>query len=367
MDTDPDKDNTGMPSTSDVLSFICFIATAYYVLKLSKPSHDAPMPGTSPGRRHMGRQGILRTTEASSGDQSENAGTERESSEEDGYEVRLNERKESFGIEEGKTDDIFLSESEESGARDLSEEGEKEEEEGADENKDEDEDKDEDDEDEDKEEEKEKPEYEPSKRRSRTWTAYNAPTSKPPRKPTPGLLNYDTDHYRPYDATTQNQGAAVLEAFRHFRQYDDYALYINPNLKDTELDQIPHSGVRVDDLTASKVLSHYNCKTLRTRWPAEFDQKGMIRATRVPLGRAAKRWVDPGERDVDGKLAEEEGWYYLSWGGIHTLMGKEGLDVDRYWIRPSHGSFKCPGLGFNRSDWAEVQLAPEDPADPTFL
>ena len=136
---------------------------------------------------------------------------------------------------------------------------------------------------------------------------------------------------------------------------------------DTELEQIPHSGVRVDDLTASKVLSHYGRKILRTRWPAEFDQQGMIRATRVPLGRAAKRWVNRGERNVDEKLVEQSGWYYLSWGGIHTLMGKEGLDVRRYRIRPSFESFKCPGLGFKISDWAEVQLAPEDPADPTFL
>ena len=93
----------------------------------------------------------------------------------------------------------------------------------------------------------------------------------------------------------------------------------------------------------------------------------MIRATRVPLGRAAKRWVKSGERDVEGKRVEEEGWYYLSWGGLHTLMGKEGLDADRYWVRPSFESFKCPGLGFKRENWAEVQLAPEDPEDPTFL
>ena len=93
----------------------------------------------------------------------------------------------------------------------------------------------------------------------------------------------------------------------------------------------------------------------------------MIRATRVPLGRAAKRWVNRGERDVDEKLVEQAGWYYLSWGGIHTLMGKEGLDADRYWIRPSFESFKCPGLDFKISDWAEIQMAPEDPADPTFL
>ena len=347
MDTDSNKDNATMPSTSDVISFFCFMVTAYYVLKFFKSSNDAPTLEPSPGQHHMGRQQILRTSDVSSGDQSESAGTERESSEEEKYEMGHNERRESFGLEEGVTDDFSVSESEESGATDLSEQ------------------------------EEEEAKYESSRPRSRILTADNNPTNptpskkqriiKPPREPTPGLLKYDTDHYRPYDATTQNQGAAVVGAFRNFAQYDDYALYINPDLKDTELDQIPHSGVRVDDLTASKLLSRYGRKTLHTRWPAEFDQQGMIRATRVPLGRAAKRWVNRGERDVDGKLVEKEGWYYLCWGGLHTLMGKEGLDAERYMIRPSFESFKCPGLGFKSSDWAEVQLAPEDPADPTFL
>lgn len=358
MDTDSNKDNTGTPSTGNVLSFLCFIVTAYYVLKLFEPSQDAPMAEPSPGRPHMESQEIFGTSDVNNGDQSENAETERESSEEEKYEVRRKEWKESFGVEEGETDDLILSESEERGATDLFEQEEEEEEEG-------------------EEEDKEEAESRSSRRRSRILIAYNNPTSpapskkqriiKPPKKPTPGLRKYDTNHYRLYNATTQNQGDAVLDPFRHFGQYDGYALYINPNLKDTELDQIPHSGVRVDDLTASKVLSHYNYSILRTRWPAEFDQKGMIRATRVPLGRAAKRWVNRGERDVDENLVVKEGWYYLSWGGIHTLMGKEGLDVDRYWVRPSHESFKCPGLGFKRSDWAEVQLAPEDPTDPTFL
>ena len=357
MDTDSNKDNTGTPSTGNALSFFCFIVTAYYVLKLFEPSQDAPMAEPSPGLPHMESQEILGTSDVNSDDQSENAGTEREGSQEN-YEVIRSERKESFGVEEGETDDLFLSESEEGRATDLSEQEEEEEEEEK-EKKD-----------------KEEAESGSTRERSRILTADNTPTPapskkqriiKPRKKPTPGLRKYDTNHYRLYNATTQNQGDAVLDPFRHFGPYDGYALYINPDLKDTELDQIPHSGVRVDDLTASKVLSHYNYSILRTRWPAEFDQKGMIRATRVPLGRAAKRWVNRGERDVDENLVVKEGWYYLSWGGIHTLMGKEGLDVDRYRVRPSFKNFKCPRLGFKRSDWAEVQLAPEDPTDPTFL
>ncbi len=345
MDIDSSKDNTGMPSVSDALSFLCFIITAYYILKLFQPSQEAHMPEPSPGRPQMGRQEILKTSDVSSDDQSENTGTKRGSLEEEKHEVRHNKWKKSFGAEEEKTEDFFLSESEESGAKDSSESesGEEEEEE---------------DEDEDEDEAESESSPAPSKKQR---------IIKPPRKPTPGLLKYDTNHYRIYNEKAQNRGTAVADPFTTFRRYDDYALYINPILKETELDRIPYSGVRVDDLTASKVLSHFDHKTLHTRWPAEFDLKGMIRATRVPLGRAAKRWINRGERDVDGTLVEKEGWYYLSWGGIHTLMGKEGLDAGRYMIRPSWESFKCPGLGFKVSDWAEVQLAPEDPADPTFL
>ena len=326
------------------------------------------MAEPSPGPPHLGGQEILRISDVSNGDQSESAGKEKEGLDGEGYEVGHYELKEDFGVEDGKTDELFLSESEGVGARDLPEQEDEEEEEKEDEEEEEKEEK--------KQEQKEA-EPEPSRKRSRTPTADNNPTRPTPskkqriinrpRKPPLHLLKYHTNRYRIYDATLQNQGAAVVGRFMNFSQFDDYALYINPDLEDTELEQIPHSGVRVDDLTASKVLLHYGRKILRTRWPAEFDQQGMIRATRVPLGRAAKRWVNRGERDVDEKLVEQAGWYYLSWGGIHTLMGKEGLDADRYWVRPSFESFKCPGLGFKISDWAEVQMAPENPADPTFI
>lgn len=379
MDADSNKDDTAMLSTSNVLSVICFVFTAYYILKLFQPSQDAAMPEPSPGPPRTGEREILRTSGIGDDEQFENAETERESPEEEMFGMRRHEWDQSFGVEGGRTDIITLSEEEESGAGgSLGDEEEKDEGGREDEDRDWDGDEDEDEEnDQEKEEEEEEPKPRSSKERGRTWTAYNAPTNptpskkqreiKPPRKPPQGLLIYNDAHYPLYNPTTYNQGTAVRDPFRHFSQYDGYALYINPHLKEMELEQIPHWGVRVDDLTASKVLLHYSQRTLHTRWPAEFDLKGMIRATRVPLGRAAKRWVKRGERDVDGERVEEEGWYYLSWGGIHTLMGKEGLDADRYWVRPSFESFKCPGLGFKRSDWAEIQLAPEDPEDPTFL
>ena len=243
------------------------------------------MAEPSPGPPHLGSQEILRISDVSTGDQSESAGKEKEGLDGEGYEVGHHELKGNFGVEDGKTDELFLSEDEGVGARDLSEQKDEEEEEK-----------------EKKEQEQEEAEPEPSKKRSRIPTADDNPTRpapskkqriiNSPRKPPPHLLQFHTNRYRRYDETTQNQGAAVVGRFRHFSQFDDYALYINPDLEDTELEQIPHSGVRVDDLTASKVLSHYGRKILRTRWPAEFDQQGMIRATRVPLGRAAKRWVN---------------------------------------------------------------------------
>ena len=376
MDTDPDYEDTAMPSASDVLSVLCFVFTAYCILKLFQPSQDAPMPEPSPGQAQMGGQEILGTTDVGSDGQVDHAETERESPEEEEFEASRNEWERSFGVEGGRTTVISLVDGEESGAGDLLEE--EEEDEGEREDAEVGEDRDETkDEEEDLENEDAEARPRSSKKRGRTYAAYNAPTNparpkkqreiKPPRRPNAALRKYHTGFYRPYNLMYPNRGAKVFGPFRHYDQYNDYALYVKPNLKETELDQIPHFGVRVDDLTASKVLPHFDRKTLHDHWPAEFDLKGMIRATRVPLGRAAKRWVESGERDVEGRWVDEEGWYYLSWGGIHTLMGKEGLDADRYWVRPSFEDFKCRGLDFQKSDWAEIQLAPEDPEDPTFL
>lgn len=373
MDTDPNKDNTKVFSTSDVLSVICFVFTAYCILKLFQPSQDAPIPEISPGQPHVGTQEVLRTTEVGNDEQVEDLEIGSESPEEEKYGMRRHDWDKSFGVEGGRTDIISLSESEESGAGGLL--GEEDEDEDGD-----------GDGDGDGENDLEEAEAKPrsSKERGRIHTAYTAPENpaspkkqsevKQARKPTTAQRVYNDDHYDLYDSdhaiydpSIPTPGRAVRSSFRHFRQYDEYELYINPDLKETELDKVPHFGVRVDDLTASKLLPHFDRKTLIKRWPADFDRRGMIRNTRVPLGRAAKRWVKSGEKDVDGERVAKEGWYYLSWGGIHTLMGKEGLDADRYYMRPSFESFKCPGLGFKISDWAEIQLAPEDPADPTFL
>ena len=148
--------------------------------------------------------------------------------------------------------------------------------------------------------------------------------------------------------------------------YDDYLLYMNPG--QPEIEEIPFPGIRLDDRTAARALDGLKRKSLHARWPTEFDTNGMIRATRIPLGHAAKNLVEVGDTDVDGNAVEagQEGWYYLWWGGIHCLMGKEGYDAGLYLIRPSHEDFICPGLGFKLTRKAVVQLPSGDPNDLTF-
>ena len=72
-------------------------------------------------------------------------------------------------------------------------------------------------------------------------------------------------------------------------------------------------------------------------WPAEFDTAGMIRAERMPLGHAVKKYRSVGEVDGNGKelIEGQEGYYYQWYLGLHQLCGKEGFDAKLYKIRPS--------------------------------
>ena len=187
-----------------------------------------------------------------------------------------------------------------------------------------------------------------------------------PRFPPPHLRQYDTFRYTLYDHMMKNVGPHVSIAFYTFAQYDEYTLYMTPVVERVEA--IPTSGVRLDDMTAAFVLALCNQKTLHANWPAEFDIKGMIRATRMPLGHPAKFWKEEGHVDIDGKIVPVggAGYYYKWWRGLHCLCGKEGLDRDLYLIRPSFETFRCPGFGFKVSSRAAIQLPSGDPADPTL-
>ncbi|KAL9010490.1 MAG: hypothetical protein Q9180_009288, partial [Flavoplaca navasiana] len=187
----------------------------------------------------------------------------------------------------------------------------------------------------------------------------------PPREPNEALKRYTTALYAKYDARRNNGGCVAGKFDGTFRIYDAYTLVVNPTMT---LANLPVSGVRVDDFLAGKLLmSSYSAKTLHQSWPAEFDHNGMIRATRMPLGHAAKRWRQVGESDIDGKAIQQgqEGWYYDWWRGLHCLMGKEGYDAGLYLVRPSWEKFRCVGMTFKIGYKAVVQLPTGDPNDST--
>lgn len=122
-----------------------------------------------------------------------------------------------------------------------------------------------------------------------------------------------------------------------FADYDEYTLFMLPAVQDIE--QIPTRGVRLDDQHIAIVLesSEFSKKQLTTNWQGEFDKNGMTRASRVPLGHAAKAYKNVGDRDIDGKVLREgeEGWYYLWHRGLQMLGGQESLDANIYRQRPS--------------------------------
>ena len=168
---------------------------------------------------------------------------------------------------------------------------------------------------------------------------------KEARPLTYGYCLYRTSHYALYGPALRNTGTAVTESFRYFSQYNGYTLYCNPTLESVR--DILKEGVRLDDMTAAFVLMTRSQSVLHDNWPAEFDHNGMIRATRAPLGFAAKFWKKKGDKDIDGHVLTkaEEGYYYMWWRNIHCLCGDEGLKAGLFKIRPS---FEQAGpVGFN--------------------
>jgi len=178
------------------------------------------------------------------------------------------------------------------------------------------------------------------------------------RVPTPSYKKYDTSHYTLYDLKNPSPIAPVGGAFVSFGRYDNYRLFINGALNN--LGEIPTSGVRIDDLTISRVINTMKASALHRNWPADLNKAGMIRATRVPLGHAAKIYMKEGEVDIDEKVVKknEEGYFYKWWRGIHCLMGQEGFDANQYLIRPSFETFRCAQFSF-KVGYRAVLQAPE--------
>jgi hypothetical protein len=104
----------------------------------------------------------------------------------------------------------------------------------------------------------------------------------------------------------------------------------------------PPDGVRLDDYNCGEALLRLDAEILSTRYPTEFDSKGMLRAIRNPLGYARKIFVIPGMVDSNGNVASsnDTGYYYIWFKGLQPLIGKEGFDAGLFTIRPSNEKLK---------------------------
>ena len=136
---------------------------------------------------------------------------------------------------------------------------------------------------------------------------------------------YNADIHSTWSARDIPSGDIIL------KDLIGYPLWVNEY---TKADEIP-TNCRIDDYTAAKLIDEGKSATFyHSRWPVEFDVKKMVKAVRMPLGFAAKMWVNPGDKDRHGEAAPECGWYYKWYRGLHLLCGEEG--IHQYKHRPSH-------------------------------
>ena len=196
----------------------------------------------------------------------------------------------------------------------------------------------------------------PTQKRQVTGTA---------KKPSNGMLQYDTSKYPLYDPQTKEVGEHIVGAHTSFKQYDNHTLFVLPGV---DVEDVPTRGVRLDDNTVALVIGKCSKKALNENWKAEFDMAGMTRGLRVPLGHAAKVFKNVGDKDLEGHILSEgeEGYYYLWHKGLHLLCGKEGLDGGIYKKRPAFEEPICAGLGWKKSARALIQLPAGHPNDSTM-
>lgn len=188
------------------------------------------------------------------------------------------------------------------------------------------------------------------------------------RKPSAAMLKFSMTRYELYDPNNVAPLPDNPSPHSTFFQYDGYKLFMVPSTLTT--DHIPHRGVRLDDMHVAIVLESgkYSRRQLGTFWQGEFDKKGMTRASRVPLGHAAKKWKNVGDVDIDGNVLQEgeEGWYYLWHRGLQLLGGQECLDDGLYLQRPSHETDRCAGTTWKKGFRAAIQLPAGHRNDSTF-
>ena len=148
------------------------------------------------------------------------------------------------------------------------------------------------------------------------------------------LARFDTAAYVPYNPSDGIRSSVVVRKWTgSYEPFATWRLVTGPAIRSFR--DVPIGGVRVDDQVAAMLIREMRRKELQ-QWLADFDQGGMVRSTRIPLGRAARGYFSVGDRDVDGNVLGpgEEGYYYLWQHGIHLLCGDEGWRNDLYRKRP---------------------------------
>ena len=154
-----------------------------------------------------------------------------------------------------------------------------------------------------------------------------------PRNPTAHSKKYLTANYLRYDANKHFDIDSPDQTGRELplSAWVGYPLFTEAFSK-TSL--VP-KGCRLDDRTlAALVESDETTSHLSTTWSTEIDSRRMIKARRMPLGFAAKMYVNEGNRDRNGQPCTSAGWYYKWYHGLHLLCGLEGQES--YLHRPQH-------------------------------
>ena len=175
------------------------------------------------------------------------------------------------------------------------------------------------------------------------------------------VSQHSTDHLTKFDPKRPYhvQAVAAERPYPHssFYHFKGYHLCMDPSI--TSALEVPQLPVRLDDRLVALVYEGFLSLERGRLWPCEFDCNGTIRSGRIPLGFAAKHEYKVGDVDFDGNVLQpgEEGWYYLWLGGVHCLMGKEGMDAGRFQMR----DLECRtivGFAFRKSHRAEIQAPP---------
>lgn len=173
-----------------------------------------------------------------------------------------------------------------------------------------------------------------------------------------------TWHYRLYDPHRKKVGDAVTHPYVKFDDYDSYTLLMMPTA--TDVAKFLKSGVRLGDHHIALVIESgvFSKKQLCENWRADFDNNGMTRGLRRPLGHVARQYVEAGQKDCEGMVIKDAGFYYLWHRGLHMLGGKEAMDAGIYLKRPSHEADICARLSVRAGYRAAVRLPPASSTTP---